>query len=225
MPALIKRHPLVTFFIIAYALTWWPVPLGSFLALGPMAAAFIVTAVSYGRPGLREWGSRIIRWRVGWQWYAVAAILPLAVIATVVSLNLAFGAPAASLDNLEPWHSFLLVFALRMVVPIFAPLGEEPGWRGFALPHLQTDRSPLQATLVLGLLVAIWHVPLMFIPAEKFHATMLISTVAVTFFYTWLFCHTRGSVLLTILAHAVEGTVRLGSFEFSGDDETRAFWL
>jgi uncharacterized protein len=201
------------------------VPLGSFLALGPLAAALIVTAVAYGRPGLKEWGQRVVRWRVGWQWYAVAIGIPLAVMAAIVGLNFALGAPTSALDELDPWYGFISIFLLRLVVPVFAPVGEEPGWRGFALPHLHVDRSPLEATLILAPLVAIWHVPLIFIPAEDFHPAQLISTMAVTFFYTWLFCHASGSVLLTILAHATEGTIRLSSFEFSVADETRIFWL
>jgi hypothetical protein len=88
---------------------------------------------------------------------------------------------------------------------VFAPIGEEPGWRGCALPRLLDGRSPFSATLVLAPTVALWHVPLIFIAGEDLAPIFLLATVAVTFFYTWLFVHTGGSVLITIVAHAAEG--------------------
>ncbi len=94
-----------------------------------------------------------------------------------------------------------------MVVPVFAPIGEEPGWRGFALPRMQSGRTPFVATLVLGVVVAAWHVPLIWISEENFEPVMLVGTIAVTFFYTWLFNHTRGSVFMTMVAHAADGLV------------------
>ena len=94
-----------------------------------------------------------------------------------------------------------------LVVPVFAPIGEEPGWRGFALPRLQAEHSPLVSTLILGIVVAVWHVPLIFLTEEHFSPIFLVATVAVTFFYTWIFNHTRGSVFMTIVAHAAEGVI------------------
>ena len=75
----IARHPLVAFFVIAYAVAWSFWPFGSFGAFGPLVAALIVVPLSRGRAGLREWGSRLIRWRVRWVWYVVALGVPLAV--------------------------------------------------------------------------------------------------------------------------------------------------
>ena len=68
MSAVIKRHPLIAFFALAFALTWAPTPVGVFMAAGPLLAAVVITAVVDGRRGLRELWSRMIRWRVGWQW-------------------------------------------------------------------------------------------------------------------------------------------------------------
>ena len=69
-----------------------------------------------------------------------------------------------------------MLFALRLVVPVFAPIGEEPGWRGFALPRLQRRHSPLVATLMLGVVVAAWHLPLVFLSEENFEPVMLLAT-------------------------------------------------
>ena len=66
----IKRHPLIAFFVLAYAVAWGFVPFGSFGAFGPLVAALIVIPLTRGRAGLRELGARLIRWRVGWLWYA-----------------------------------------------------------------------------------------------------------------------------------------------------------
>jgi membrane protease YdiL (CAAX protease family) len=117
----------------------------------------------------------------------------------------------------------VLLFGLRLVVPLFSPIGEEPGWRGFALPRLLDGRSPLSATVILAPLVALWHAPLIFIESEDLPPIFLLATAAVTFFYTWLFVHTGGSVFITILAHAAEGLIGrelIGSEGWSGSDET-----
>jgi uncharacterized protein len=210
------------FFALAFAITWAPTPFGIFMAAGPLIAAVIVTAVVDGRRGLRELGSRMIRWRVGWQWYAAALLIPLAVVLGTGGLTVALGAPDSAIRDLE-LSALVLAFALRFVVPFFAPLGEEPGWRGFALPRMLADRSPFEATLILGLIVAVWHVPLIFIAEEDLPAIFLLTTVAVTFFYTWLFVHSGGSVFITILAHATEGVIGrgfVGTDRFVGGHET-----
>ena len=223
MSAVIRRNPLVAFFVLAFALTWAPTPVGVFMAAGPLLAAIVITAIVDGRRGLRELGNRMIRWRVGWQWYAAAILIPLAIVFATGGLNVAFGAPDSVIRDLSISDAVLL-FALRLVVPIFSPIGEEPGWRGFALPRLLDGASPLGATAILAPLVALWHVPLIFIESEDLPPIFILTTVAVTFFYTWLFVHTGGSVLITIVAHAAEGLIPrefLGSDGWAGSDETQ----
>ena len=95
----------------------------------------------------------MIRWRVRWYWYVVAIGLPLAVVLLTAGLNIALGASAPSLA-FGSVSTILLVFAVRLVNPGDGALGEEPGWRGFALPGLQgSGLSPLVSTLILGVLV------------------------------------------------------------------------
>jgi uncharacterized protein len=227
MSAVIRRHPLVAFFVLAFAITWGPTPLGVFMAAGPLLAAIVITAVVDGRRGLRELGSRILRWRVGWQWYAAALLVPLALALGTGGLNVALGAPGSVIRDLSISEAVLL-FAIRLVVPVLAPMGEEPGWRGFALPRLLDGRSPLGATLILAPIVALWHVPLIFIESEDLPPIFLLTTVAVTFWYTWLFVHTGGSVFITIVAHAAEGLIGrelIGDDGWSGSDETHWVWL
>jgi uncharacterized protein len=222
LSGVIRRQPLLVFFVLAFVLTWASTPVGVFMAAGPLVAALVVTAVVDGRRGLRELGSRMLRWRVGWHWYAVAVLVPLGLVFATGGLNVAFGAPGSVIRDLSIAEAVLL-FALRLVVPVFSPIGEEPGWRGFALPRLLDGGSPLGATLILAPIVALWHVPLIFIESEDLPPIFLLTTVAVTFFYTWLFVHADGSVFITILSHAAEGLIGrefTGSDGWSGSDET-----
>jgi hypothetical protein len=210
----IGRHPLISFFVLSYALTWWAVPFGSFIATGPLLAALIVISITEGRAGLRELGARMIRWRVGWRWYAVALGLPLAVAVAAVALNVALGATVQSLAKLPPLSTFIVVFAVRLINPLDGPMGEEPGWRGYALPRLQgSGRSPLVVTVILGLLVVVWHLPLVIV-VHQLPPAGLLGAFAVTFWFTWLFNHTGGSVLMTLLMHSAEGT--FGPLALSG---------
>ena len=217
----IRRHPIITFFVLAYAISWvglplyaagvWPIP---FLATGPLIAALIVIPITQGRAGLRELGLRMIRWRVRWYWYAVAVGLPLAVLLVTVGLNVALGAGAPSLAGVGPLSTLLMVFAVRLINPLDGPLGEEPGWRGFALPGLQTSRSPLLTTLILAVLITGWHLPTFFLEGgfqPSIFVGGVLGTVAVTFWYTWLFNHTGGSVLITLVSHSTQGTIQTGA--------------
>src|ERR687897_1380746 len=210
----IRRHPIITFFVLAYAISWvglplyaagvWPIP---FLATGPLIAALIVVPITQGRAGLRELGLRMIRWRVRWYWYVVAVGLPLAVLLITVGLNVALGADTPSLAGVGSLSTILMVFAVRLINPLDGPMGEEPGWRGFALPGLQASRSPLVATLILAPLVALWHVPL--VVTHQFSPAILLGAFTFTFVATWVFNHTGGSVFMTILLHTAEGTIGL----------------
>jgi membrane protease YdiL (CAAX protease family) len=114
----------------------------------------------------------------------------------------------------------LMVFAIRLVNPMDGPLGEEPGFRGYALPLLQAARPPLQSAAILGLLVTFWHLPLVLF--QGLSLIGLPTTFAITSLYVWLFNRTGGSVLLTLLFHNSQGTFTVGSFGFTGADAGRA---
>ena len=208
---MIKRHPLIAFFVLAYAVAWAFVPFGSFGAFGPLVAALLVVPLTQGRPGLRELGSRLVRWRVRWFWYVVALGLPLGVHFVTAGLNIAMGDPVPAV-TFGSVSAVVLAFLLRMVNPADGPLGEEPGWRGFALPGLQSRYSPLLATTILAVLVAGWHLPLFFLEEGGLQPPILVgglvSTIAVTYWYTWLFNRTGGSVLLVLMAHSIEGSLQ-----------------
>ena len=98
-------------------------------------------------------------------------------------------------------------------------MGEEPGWRGYALPRLFSAMSPLPAAAVLGLIVAAWHLPLVLMGMLSFFG--LPATFGITFVYCWLFNRTGGSVLLTLVFHATEGAIRTDQLGLTEDNLTR----
>jgi membrane protease YdiL (CAAX protease family) len=223
----LQHQRLAAFFVLAYAISWssWPVyalgmmPRMEFLPIGPLAAAVIVIGLAEGRAGYRVWGRRIIRWRVGWAWYAVALLLPAVLVLVTGTVNMLLGAAAPGLSQMT-WTGLLTVFAVRFVNPLDGPLGEEPGFRGYAVPLLQSTRTPLQSAAVLGVLVAFWHLPL--IVFGGLSVIGLPITFVITFLYVWLFNRTGGSVLLTFLFHNSQGTFTMGSYGFTGSDMARA---
>jgi uncharacterized protein len=223
----LKHHRLLAFFILAYAISWasWPffaaglMPRMEFLPVGPLAAAVIVIVLTEGRPGFRAWGRRLIRWRVGWIWYAVALLLPAVLVLVTGFITVAFGAAAPGLERLTG-SGLLTVFAVRLVNPLDGALGEEPGFRGYALPLLQASRTPLLSAAILGALVTLWHLPLVLFSGLS--VIGLPTTFAITFLYVWLFNRTGGSVLLTLLFHNSQGTLTVGSFGFAAAGAGRA---
>ena len=226
----IREHRLGVFFALTFVASWWPWPfylLGlaptAFFACGPLVAAVVVIGVTEGVAGYRTWGARMLRWRVGWVWWVVAIGTPLVVLAVATAANVVvWGAPAPVPAQL-PWGSLALFAALRLVNPLDGPFGEEPGWRGYALPELQVRRSPLAAGLLLAPIVALWHVPL--VASGQLAAVGIPITFAITLVYVWLFNRTGGSVLLTIAFHIAQGTFSYGVLGFAGADAARMDWI
>jgi uncharacterized protein len=219
----IKGRPLASFFVLAYALSWWSVPVdGTQFAFGPLLAAIVVSAVVGGRAELMAWLRRCTQWRAGLGWYALALLLPFGINASAATLAVLFGAPVPSAAQLARWPEMFLVFTLYLVA--FGPLGEEPGWRGFAMPRLETGRTSLGASLLLGLFVALWHLPLVLMGHQP--AVILIATFAAQIMYTWLANHANGSVLIVMVAHVAQGAC--GDYfgpMFSGAGATLETWL
>jgi membrane protease YdiL (CAAX protease family) len=219
----VARHPLVTFFVLSYAIAWGWLPFGSFGAFAPLVAAVVVIALGEGRAGFRRWGARMVPWRVGGRWYAAAVALPLGTLVLAGSLNRVMGAPAPNLAQFTPWYTVLLLFAVNVVNPLGGPLGEEPGWRGVAQPGLQRTRSPLVATSIMAVLVTGWHLPLL-MPQYGLRPAELLSTVAVTFWYAWLFNASGGSIVPALVAHSVDASLETSTL-WTGSDSTRLITL
>jgi membrane protease YdiL (CAAX protease family) len=127
---------------------------------------------------------------------------------TPAYLNMVFGAPNPTATLITSAPTMLMLFAIRLVNPLDGPIQEELGWRGFALPRLQERHLPLVASAILGVLVVIWHVPLILLGMLPAYA--LFGTFAFTIVFGWLFNNTQGSVLMTLIAHAADGLVITG---------------
>lgn len=210
-------RPLTLFFFLAFAVTWavW-VPraidpdgfggiVGQVWSYGPALSAVLVAALT---GGLGDLGRRLIRWRVAPQWYAVALLGPATVFLAISSVNVALGGHWAV--TVRPPVSLLSFFLLLAFTD---GLGEETGWRGFALPRMLARMSNVTASLILGLVWATWHLPLFWTETAPLYDQLIpmlfIKLPAQAIIYTWLFQRTRGSALLAILMHASANTFGL----------------
>src|SRR5215218_11228303 len=216
--SLVRRHPLITFFVLTYALAWilWlplvvlqdtipAVPGLVLVLLGsnvPSLLAIVLTALLLGRGALRKLLGRLLIWRVNPLWYLVVVLGPAALAGGVVALNTLLGGPALSLGM--P----LLGVAVFLAFSIFpgSALGEEIGWRGYALPRLQAGRSALSASLLLAPIWALWHLPLWLtgdpVKTPTFYAAFVVSAFALSVILTWVYNSTGGSLLMVVLLHA-----------------------
>lgn len=221
----LRRHRVAAFFVLAYALSWGAIPWDSFFAPGALIAAVLVVAITEGLPGLRELGARLVRWRVGAIWWVAAIGVPMLVHLAAAGGNVVLGADTPLTDQLVPWYGIPLAIALTVVNPTSGPVGEEPSFRGYALPSLQSRHSPIVATAILAVAVTGWHAPLFLMPSFGLHPIHVVTTIAVTFWYTWLFDHAAGSSLITLVAHAAEGSVDPESLFAASSDAGRMDWM
>jgi uncharacterized protein len=233
--SLIRRYPLITFFVLAYALSWWPWILYSFdllpnpiVGFGPFLAALVVLALTEGKSGVGRLVRRMVRWRVGLRWYAVALLLPILVTLTAAALNVfLLGAqPTSSVAELGGWSTFLQTFFLWLLIPGLSGTWEEPGFRGYALPRLQVGRSALLASLILGVLWAFWHLPFV-ATGEDIWVDAFLFPIIWPPVYAWLFNNASGSLLIVMLFHNMNNTFSSGFVGqmFSGADSVNQAWL
>jgi uncharacterized protein len=211
----IRQHPLITFYVLAFGLTWvvWlPRALGADFGLvgrawtwAPAIAALLAAALTGGRLAVSEWASRIVRWRVRWYWYVVVILAP-----GVFSLAVAacYGLIGGSWRAALPWMALppAMLPLFLMILFLTDGLGEEPAWRGFALPRLLERHSALVASLIVGVLWALWHLPLLWTETIKAQQLpwwlLLLDVPAKAIVFTWVFMRTRGSVLIAAILHA-----------------------
>jgi len=218
LPARLQSAPLLGFLALTFAWSWacWALApalrpqLPRFATLlifggsfGPSLAAFVVVASTRPVGGLRAWLSRCLQWRIGWGWWAFAVLLPLAVMLFAAGLHVALGGDIATAPASR--HLLMTVVNLPLVVLLGGPLGEEFGWRGFALPLLQVRLGWRTASLALGLVWGVWHLPLFFIDgtaqARIPLALFLLSVVAMSVVFAWLVNRTAGGVVAALLFH------------------------
>jgi uncharacterized protein len=212
-----RKYPIAWFYILAFGISWlgmisvvlvsrgiapsyrpYFLVFSIFYAIGPALAAAIVSRVTYGKRGVGDLLKGLIRWRVGLVWYILVilgsvGLLTLAQVVTrLLGLTVTIAAPQVNLS----------IFAFG--VNFLANTCEEIGWRGFALPHLQKRYNALIATLIVGTLWALWHLPLVFLvgnPMSEYPFLWFIIIVTNASIYTWIYNSTKGSILLVALFH------------------------
>jgi membrane protease YdiL (CAAX protease family) len=156
-------------------------------------------------------------WRVGLPWYVIALGLPTVLSLTTAALAYLLGETGFILRALAPIELVLFV----------AVVGEELGWRGYALPRLLEKFSPLIASLILGVLWGLWHVPTFVVPGTPQYGlpptAFVLLTIEYSILMTWVFLHTAGSVLIATLFH---GAINLSQGVFlAGVDGATRYWL
>ena len=237
--SLLARCPLVSYFVLAYGLTWllWlplvlskgggigliplttPADVSGLLtsliiiigSLGPALAAMIMSVSLGGWTEVKQLLRRMVQVRAGIQWYLVAVFVPLAASLLPVLL-LGGSAVLPGVFSLQGAKSLLIyVFVTFINMVLGSPIGEEPGWRGFALPRLQQRYGALLGSLILGPLWALWHLPLFFTVWGAVYQSIrvllglllfVLAVISYTIVMTWLFNNTRGSIFLAILTHS-----------------------
>ncbi len=227
MGSCIRKHPLLSYYIITFVISWggfvlaagpgglsgsdwqtaptFPFMVGAMLA-GPTVAGLLMTGLTAGRSGLRELGSRLVRWRVGTQWYAFA-LLPAPALSLIALLALGLTSP---LFTAESKAAVLVPGITAGLTTIF----EEIGWTGFAVPRFRLRRSILGTGLIVGILWGVWHLLQQVfisgtyaedIPLPLYMAVAVFNTVAGLTAYrvllVWVYDRT-GSLLVTTLMHA-----------------------
>lgn len=201
------------FFVLAFAITWFLqlpavlalhgviagpyerfMPLTGLGALGPTFAAILVARREPG--GVRALFRQLLVWRVSPLWYAVALLISGVLFSGGMALYSLTGHDAG------PWF-YPPNEAPRIVALFFFPIGEEIGWRGFALPRLQARFGPIAASAILGTLWCAWHAMMFDLTGMSlaFLAALVPFFVAGSIVFTWIWNRTRGSLLVAILAH------------------------
>jgi uncharacterized protein len=211
--------------VLNHSIPWWMWLLGLFAYVGgvaPSVAGLVITARTEGRDAVRRLVRSLVNGRLPFRWYLFTLLLPPAV--TVLSIALVDRDPAS-------WQPFAfgslllnLPVAYALALP-FGPLGEELGWRGYALPRLLARFGPVAATLIIGVMWTFWHVPMMlWMPGASIPAFMGLTTFSVAVYLcqltaqsavmTLIYLRTGGSILMAVLAHLAFNTA--GSIVFAG---------
>jgi len=232
----VGRHRVGLFLTLAFALSWWPWPLAltnpgstAMVSFGPFVAAVFVVAVAGGRHRFMGLLRAVGRWRVPWSRYAIALAGPFLIAAVIAATAIAFRvADPSSLTAAYDWSVWVsLPLFLVTTALLGGPLFEEVGWRGFLLPDEQRRHTPLTATVLVALIWAAWHLPLLITeptgqrPALPFLLWISAQAVALT----WIYNISAGSVLIPILFHtAVNVSGRLLLEPLVGQDGFLTMW-
>jgi uncharacterized protein len=209
---------LLVFFAFAFAWSWClgvfghsvieqaPVMgtiLSAIAGFGPSLAGVAVVTLFSEIGGFRSWLTKVLNWRVGWRWYLVAFCLPPATMLLALAIHYALGGAVPAPSAMR--HIPLAIANFGLVLLVGGPLGEEFGWRGYAMPTLSSRWGWRGASLIIGAIWGLWHLPLFFIADTAQSAMLLpmfmVNILAGSVVFGWLFERTHGSVLPALVLH------------------------
>jgi len=202
--AFIKKHPVLTYFALTFAISWggvlilgapygmptteeqsakmWPVVFLPYF-LGPSLTSLLLIGLFYGRAGFRELLSRLLKWRVSFHWYAVA-LLTAPVLVTAILLALSLTSPVFLPKILTTADKVGLILTGLVAALIFGGFLEELGWTGFATPELRRRYNIVTTGLIVGILHAVWHfLPTFWASADSSGALDLLLFLPPCLFY------------------------------------------
>ncbi len=216
--SLFKRLPIASYFILVFLISWGgtiALGLGDFLRgaelqladvmpivvimlAAPLVVGILMTYLTDGKDGLGELFARMTKWKVGGRWYLALLIFPVLILAVQVPLSIWFS------PNLAPIFN-----PIGIVSGLMAGLQEETGWMGFAYPKMRQRFSVLRASIVLGLIHAVWHAPADFLGNFNsmrqdwlpYFAGFFVFVIALRIIIAWIYENTQ-SLLMAQLAHA-----------------------
>ncbi len=214
--------PLGKFFAITFAVTWTcffvamglvhaaqlsgqeigPVP-GLLVFAGTVAPAFLALIISSRNGGIPLLSQRRFEWRVAARWYGFALGYMAAIRLVVAFLERVI---TGSWPGVESAPAGAVLVAIIISTPFQA--GEEIGWRGYALPRLAERIGISWASVVLGMIWALWHLPLFFLalPGNAEYGSSFPlwawGVTALSVAFAWLYVRTGGSLLLTMVMHS-----------------------
>jgi membrane protease YdiL (CAAX protease family) len=225
----LRRHPVVSYFVIAFAFSWaiwipmavinmrvyqatpWPTHFPAML--GPVVAALVMSAIVGGRMGVKDLLSRMVRWRVAGRWY-LAALSPLAFFGIAAIAMAGSGRGWPDFGELGKFSGLPVVAAPVMwMLLLLIAYAEETGWRGFALPEMLKTKGFLTTAVVIGLFWFLWHVPTFFLIDQyrQMGAAILpmfiLGMVSGSIFLAWLYRASGGSVFLVAVWHGTYNLV------------------
>jgi membrane protease YdiL (CAAX protease family) len=209
MKTFLKKHQIIIFFALTFIISWYPWYTGGvgFKAAGPSYAGLTVVLIVSGWAGVKMMLRRLVKWRVGIIWWAVALLGPLVITLITIGIHILAGGEAPKLLIWKQEPLMVPVLMLILISPMGGAGGEEPfGWRGYAQPRLQEKwgrLGPLVASLIIGIIWAVWHLPEFFNPASTQYALgtigfflLIFGEIANSIIMTWLYIKTNGSVLV-----------------------------
>lgn len=227
MKTFLKRHSLVVGLALMFLYTWtidlsnsgvlpFKVPFAIVLTLGWgfILVSVLMTWATLGRDAMIAFLKRFLLWRVGWTWWLVALLLlPALQFASILLTSWLTRVPVdfshPMIRDVVPLDAPLLALVLPWLIFEILTNGEEWGWRGYVLPRLQAKYNALTASLIVGVIWSVWHLPKFLgtgMNDERSFAWFTVAHLALAVLYTWLYNNTRGSILLVVLFHATGNT-------------------